>query len=79
MPRTTLNLDAAVLRELRRRSEAENLPMGQLASRLLARALKEESPVEREEPFRWISRNLGRPRVDIDDKEALYAMLDRSG
>lgn len=79
MPRTTLNLDVAVIHELRRRSSDENIPMGQLASQLLARALKEEMRSLKPASFRWISHDLGHPRVDIDDKEALNSFLDRSG
>lgn len=76
MPRTTLNLDTSVIRELRQRSEDEGIPMGKLASRLLADALKRERTVAESRPFRWISKNLGEPLVDLDDKEALRAALD---
>lgn len=49
--------------------------MGQVASEALARALadQEHLPVH---PFRWISRDLGTPRVDLEDKEALRSILD---
>ncbi|MGI8623241.1 MAG: hypothetical protein ACR2NB_07080 [Solirubrobacteraceae bacterium] len=39
MPRTTLDLDASVLRELRRRGERQRKSMGQVASELLTGAL----------------------------------------
>lgn len=73
--RTTLNLDPSVLSELRRRSEQEGKSLGTLASELLAEGLGQESPTR---PARlvWTSRDLGRPLVDIDDKEALHAALD---
>ncbi|MEA2605840.1 MAG: hypothetical protein QOI00_597, partial [Chloroflexota bacterium] len=38
MSRTTIDLDPAVLRELRRRGAREGKSMGQVASELLARA-----------------------------------------
>jgi len=38
MPRTTLDLDALVLRELRRRGARERKSMGQVASEVLAGA-----------------------------------------
>lgn len=77
MPRTTLDIDPSVLRELRRRGTEERKSMGTLASELLARALadgdRDPSPI----PVRWTSRDLGVPAVDLEDKEALRALLDR--
>lgn len=76
MTRTTLNLDPSVLRELRERSRRERKSLGTLASQLLARELGEEGE-RRPRTFSWVSRNLGRPAVDLEDKEALNALLDR--
>jgi plasmid stability protein len=76
MARTTLNLDPSVMRELRRRSARERKSIGELASQLLARELREE-PAPRPRPFAWLSRDLGRPAVDLEDEEALAALLDR--
>jgi hypothetical protein len=76
MPRTTLNLDPSVMRELRRRSERERKSIGELASQLLARGLRGEAePPPR--PFAWVSHDLGKPAVDLEDSEALNALLDR--
>ena len=74
MPRTTLDLDPSVLRELRRRGEREGKTMGRVASEVLARGLGESEP-ERP-PLSWISDDLGAPRVDLEDKEAVRAILD---
>ncbi len=76
MPRTTLDLDAAILRELRRRGRRDGKSMGQLASELLARALADSEP-EESPPFSWVARDLGEPLVDLEDKEALRAVLDQ--
>lgn len=76
MSRTTLNLDPVVMRELRRRSKRERKSIGELASQLLARGLREEAETEPRRPFSWVSRDLGRPAVDLEDKEALRALLD---
>ncbi|MBA3840846.1 MAG: antitoxin [Thermoleophilaceae bacterium] len=75
MPRTTLDIDSSVLRDLRDRAKAEGKSMGQLASELLARSVA--TPEDDGEPasIDWISRDLGAPRVDLDDKEALRAAL----
>jgi hypothetical protein len=75
MTRTTLDLDSSVLAHLRRRARAERKSMGQLASERLAVALGDESPGE-PPPLRWPSRHMGKPVVDLDDKEALGRLLD---
>jgi hypothetical protein len=74
--RTTLNLDPSVMRELRRRSEREHKSIGELASQLLARSLRQEDGPE-PAPFSWVSGDLGKPAVDLEDKDALNALLDR--
>jgi hypothetical protein len=76
MTRTTLNLDPVVMRELRRRSKRERKSIGELASQLLARGLREEAEPGPRRSFSWVSRDLGTPAVDLEDKEALRALLD---
>ncbi len=76
MPRTTVDLDASVLAELRRRAASERKSIGSLASELLAQQLAANGPASNQAPFKWISRELGLPRVDLEDKEALGAILD---
>ena len=49
--------------------------MGQVASEALARSLVEDRPTGRQS-FEWISRDLGKPAVDLEDKEAVRAILD---
>ncbi len=73
MPRTTVDIDASVLRELKKRQEREHKPLGQLISELVAKALAAD---ERSAPeFTWVARDL-QPRVDLEDKEAVSAILD---
>ncbi len=48
--------------------------MGQVASELLAKALKDPQPA-RAATLRWRSADLGAPLVDLDDKEALRRAL----
>jgi hypothetical protein len=73
MPRTTIDLDAAVLRALKRRQRKEGKTMGRIASELLAQALA--SDVAPTPPFRWIARPMG-ALVDLDDKDAVWRTLD---
>ncbi len=75
MPRTTLDLDPGVLRELRTLSKRRGKSMGQVASELFARAVAAEPGTE-PEPFAWVSRDLGTPRVDLEDKEAVRRAMD---
>jgi plasmid stability protein len=75
MPRTTIDLDPGVLRELRRRSTREGKSMGQVASELLARAVAE--PMDLPAPdFNWAAADLGLPRIDLEDPEAVRRVLD---
>lgn len=76
--RTTLDIDAPVLKELKKRQKAEGKSLGRLASELLARAMAESNGAKKPAGFRWISRPMG-ARVDLADKEALYAAMDRTG
>ncbi len=78
MPRTTVNLDASVLGQLKRRQHKERKSLSELVNQLLARALAEtESSDEAARPLRWTSRAM-RARIDIEDKDALLQALDES-
>ncbi len=71
--RTTIDLDDDILRELKRRQREEHKTLGQLVSELLAPTLaaKAAKPVD----LRWATADL-RPRVDLDDMDAVWAILD---
>jgi hypothetical protein len=76
MPRTTVDIDAAVLRDLKRLQKHQGKPLGQLISELVAAALtREETAEEEAPPFRWTARAMG-ARIDLEDKEAVRAALD---
>ena len=77
MPRTTMDLDPSVLAELRRRAADEHKSIGRLASELLAQQLAASSAAPDQGPLDWISRDLGLPRVDLEDEDALHVVLDR--
>jgi hypothetical protein len=73
MPRTTVNLDPAVLRELKRRADQEGKSLGQLISEIATIALKTEPGAATR--FRWNSRSM-QARIDLEDKEELQRTLD---
>jgi hypothetical protein len=78
MPRTTLDLDASVLSELRRRGRREGKSMGQVASELLVIGMAEGA--DRPAPaLEWRTADLGEPLVDLEDKEAVRRVLDEVG
>lgn len=74
MPRTTLDIDTEILRDLRKRQRVEGKSLGRLVSDLLARALNSTDSEKPDTAFTWRSRPMG-ARVDIDDKEAVRAAL----
>ncbi len=49
--------------------------MGQIASEALAVGLRERAP-EETQAWSWPSKQMGRPRIDLDDREALGRLLD---
>jgi hypothetical protein len=73
--RTTVDIDASVLRELKRRQERERKTLGQLISELVAQAMAAEESAAPAGPFRWVTKDLA-PRVDLEDKDALWSVLD---
>jgi hypothetical protein len=75
MARTTLNIDTPILKELKALQKKEKRSLGRVASHLLAEALARRTrrPVKAE--FKWTSRPM-RARIDLDDKDKLYAILD---
>ena len=77
MVRTTLNLDPAVLGELKRRAKKQNRPLGDVASQELARAFSEASATAVWPPPGWVSKDMGPCAVDLSDTEALWEFLDR--
>jgi len=77
MPRTTVNIDAPILRDVKRLQKRERKPLGRLISDLLAEALAhQEINGQRAQAFHWISRPL-HARVDLTDKEAVRAALEQ--
>jgi macrodomain Ter protein organizer (MatP/YcbG family) len=74
MARTTIDIDAAVLRKLKRRQKREGKTLGQLVSELLSSALDRE-PESTPTAFTWNSSRMG-SRVDLEDKEAVRRALE---
>ena len=76
MPRTTVNIDASVLRQLKRRQRREGKSLSDLVSELLAAGMEASpEPGGRSQPLRWATRPMG-ALIDLEDKEALHRVLD---
>jgi hypothetical protein len=73
--RTTLDIDDHILREVKAIRESEGRSMGTIISELLADALAHRRSPRARPAFRWVSRPM-KARVDLADKDAVYAVLD---
>jgi len=74
--KTTLNIDATVMQRLREEAARRGTTMSELVEAGLRRVLDPESaPTRRPLPPlpRWRS---GGARVDVADRDALYALMD---
>ncbi len=78
MPRTTVHIDAPILKEIKALQKKEGRSMGKIISQLLAEAIARRKVPSKPASFKWVARPM-RALVDIADKEALYAALDRDG
>ena len=76
MARTTVDIDGPVLRELKALQKKEKVSLGRIISRLLAEALSRRRAPRAAHKLKWVSRPMGE-LVDLTDKEAVYAALDR--
>ena len=74
--RTTLDLEKPVLDGLKSLQKKEKLPLGKIASRLLAEALDRESSRKPSTTrFEWTSSPM-RSKVDLADKDAIYRAME---
>ncbi len=75
MSRTTLDIDAPILDAVKRIQRRDHRSLGQVVSVLLGEALlAHEEDSAAPATLTWIAKPM-RARIDLDDKEALYAAL----
>jgi hypothetical protein len=79
MSRTTLDIADPIMDDLRAIQKAEGRSIGSIASELLADALamRRRRQIGDGPRLTWIARSMGGMRVDLEDKDALYEVLDR--
>ena len=74
--RTTLDIEAPLLKELRELQRRRGGTLGELVSRLLAEALVRERGKPGPPALRWTAKPM-RATVDLEDKDVVYSILDR--
>lgn len=75
MPRTTVDVDATVLKELKAQARREGKSLGALISELAAQGLKAGEASGKKQRVSWKSRSMSL-KVDLRDKDALYDLLE---
>lgn len=78
MPRTTVDIDAPILRELKRLQARDGHSLGRVISELVAEALAiRRSPDPEPATLDWIARPMS-PRVELADKDAVLDAMDET-
>jgi len=75
MPRTTLNLDASVLREVKRRARDQGKSIGDVISEIVGPALAQRNRTGGHAELRWRTARMGPAKIDLEDKEAIRQAL----
>ncbi len=79
MPRTTLNIDLDIHRQLAEYAAEKGLSLGEAATYLIASGLKKEEQKPKDaEPFEWVRWNLGTmgpAGVDLSDWAAVKEFM----
>ena len=78
MPRTTLDIEKSVLRELKERAREEHKSLGAVVSEIVGAVLAERRHGIRQRSFEWRTARMGPARIDLEDKEAVRQALERN-
>ncbi len=78
--RTTIDIDAPILGELKELRKKQRKSLGRLASDLLAEALhaRKDRLVVREQKLEWITKPMS-AKVDVSDTSAVHDLMDGAG
>ena len=76
--RTTIIIDDALFRELKKRAAAENRTLSEVTQEALRRGLARPAPPHRPARVKLPSFAMGKPTVDLADRNQLFDLLDRS-
>lgn len=75
--RTTIVIDDELFRELKKRAAEENRTLSEVTQEALRRGLLRREPARRSRRVRLRSFAMGRPAVDLADRNQLFDVLDR--
>ncbi len=76
MPRTTIDIEGPILREIKGLQKKEGRSLGKIISELLAEGLAQRRSGRATPRLHWISRSM-QALIDLSDKEALFEALDK--
>jgi hypothetical protein len=76
MARTTVDIDAPILKELKSLQKKEKRSLGQIMSQLLAEALSRRTKAHKPAKLQWVTRAMN-ATIDLTDKETVYSVLDQ--
>jgi len=76
--RTTLIIDDDLFRELKKRAAEERRTLSEVTQAALRRGLAAPKPRRRPTRVKLLSFSMGKPAVDLADRNELYDILDRS-
>jgi plasmid stability protein len=76
--RTTLIIDDAIFRRLKMLAAEQNRSLSEVTQEVLRRGLSQVRQTPRRTPVRLPSFSMGRPLVDVADRDQLYEVFDRS-
>ena len=75
MKRTTLILEDACMEGIRNLARSEEKNLSEVANELIAEGLQRRKGKKKEE-FKLVSYSMGKPRVNLGDRNALEALMD---
>jgi len=76
--RTTLVIDDQLFRQLKQRAAAEGRTLSEVTQEVLRRGLAPQKPASRAKRVKLRSFAMGKPAVDLADRNQLFDLLDRS-
>jgi hypothetical protein len=75
--RTTIVIDDALFRELKKRAAEEKRTLSEVTQEALRRGLTRPAPAGRPARVKLPSFAMGKPAVDLADRDQLFDLLDR--
>lgn len=75
--RTTLIIDDDLFRELKKRAAEQRRTLSEVTQDALRHGLHERKPARPAKPAKPPSFAMGKPAVDLSDRDQLYEILDR--